>query len=270
MIMGGDQNSRGAFELLDGAFGDALVNVLGVWEVVPRPSSGEVSTYGTTSAGMAESPIWRAELPRNLDVAETKISRAEAKLNVSKKTLDTLEERLGKAIEVHPTLAIGPSSTGEALAKPEAELLAVLSEIQRLSSPAVSFGVGEMLLGGWQEASKQVADILDRVVRVVACYAFVETRVQEQLLGRTTVSWTGDVNTVWRGGFSPEQVLLHQRTLALALDSRDTLLRTVLMVTQLAVKLSVFLSTPGGVILALPAVWRFIHQALNESDERIK
>jgi hypothetical protein len=60
---------------------------------------------------------------------------------------------------------------------------------------------------------------------------------------------------------------LPQRTLALALGSLETLFRTVLLAAQLAVKISVLLSTPGGVILTLPAVWRFIHRVLAESNE---
>ena len=134
----------------------------------------------------------------------------------------------------------------------------------------MSFGLGEMLPGEWKEASQRIAAILEQVVRFVACYAFVETRVEEQLLGRTAVSWMGDVNTVWMGGLTSEEVLLHQRALALAIGSRDALLQTVLMAAQLAVKLSVLLSTPGGVLLALPAVWRFIHQVLAESGELTK
>jgi hypothetical protein len=88
--------------------------------------------------------------------------------------------------------------------------------------------------------------------------------MQEDLLGQTTVSWSGDVNTVWRVGLSPEDVKLHQRTLALALQSRDTLLQILVMATQFAVKLSVLLAMPGGAILALPAAWKFINQVLAE------
>jgi hypothetical protein len=95
--------------------------------------------------------------------------------------------------------------------------------------------------------------------------------VQQELLGQTTVGWTGDVNTVWRLGISAPEVMLHQRTLALALQSRDTLLQTLAKATQFAVKLAqllLLLGTPGGVILALPAAWKFINEVLAEVGQQ--
>jgi hypothetical protein len=161
-------------------------------------------------------------------------------------------------------LEFGLPSPGETLAEPEAEFLAIMQEVKDGYS-SISFDAGEKPTFGWEQASHQLKAILERISRFVAAYAWVDTRVQEELLGRTVVSWTGDVNTAWRAGLRPEQIRLHQRTLALALGSRDTLLQTLLLAAQLAVKVSVLLSTPGGVILALPAVWRFIHRVLAES-----
>ena len=71
----------------------------------------------------------------------------------------------------------------------------------------------------------------------------------------------------WRLGISAPEVMLHQRTLALALQSRDTLLQALAKATQFAVKLaqlSLLLGTPGGVILALPVAWKFINEVLAE------
>jgi WD40 repeat protein len=60
-------------------------------------------------------------------------------------------------------------------------------------------------------------------------------------------------------------------TLALALQSREMLMQTFVMATQFAIKLSklsILLSTPGGVILALPAAWKFINQVLAEIGQK--
>jgi len=191
----------------------------------------------------------------------------EASLTVSKKELGSVPERLNRLIETQSAaLGFGVRSSEKILAEPEAEFLALIQEVKK-SGYAISFEPGEKSSLGWEEASHQLVGILVRVSRFVAAYAWVETRVQEELLGRTVVSWTGDVNTAWKAGLRPEQIRLHQRTLALALGSRDTLFRTVLLAAQLAVKVSVLLSTPGGVIMALPAVWRFIHRVLSESNE---
>ena len=103
--------------------------------------------------------------------------------------------------------------------------------------------------------------------RALAHYAAVETAVQGRLLGRTTVSWMGDMNTVWHAGLDPTSAVLHQRTLALALASRDTWMRMVVVVARGAIALSVLLTTPGGAILALPAAWKFVHQVLSELEK---
>ncbi len=269
MSVGEVQSSKMTFELLDAAPADIAPEVLGLWAVVPR-SSDEIPASGATSAGAADSPVWRASYTKDLGSAEARLSIGEARLDASRKILDKVPERLHRLMETQPpVLAFDVRSPGEILAKPEAEFLALLQEIRK-GGPPMSFGAGEKSLSGWEQASQQFMAVLERVSRFVACYARVETRTQEYLLAQTTVSWTGDVDTAWKAELTPDQVRLHQRTLALALGSRDTLLRTVLMATQLAVKLSVLSSTPGGVILALPAVWRFIHRVLTELDEGVR
>ena len=263
--------SKMTFELLDAALADMVPEVLGLWAVVRQPSD-DISGFSLGLAGVVDSPVWRANYSEDPGSAEANLVKGEARLVISEKVLDNVPERLNGFIRAQSSsldFGVGVSSPEQISAKPEAELLALLQEIQRAGTP-VSYGIGEKLFSGWEQASHQFMAILDRVGKFVTCYARVETRAQDQLLGQTTVSWTGDVNTAWQAGLAPEQVRLHQRTLALALESRDTLFRAVLMATQLAFKLSVLLSTPGGVILALPAVWRFIHQVLAESGERIK
>ncbi len=107
---------------------------------------------------------------------------------------------------------------------------------------------------------------VEQVRRFVGHYAWVETRTQGQLLGQTAVSWTGDANTVWQEGLDPAQMALHQRTLTLALASRDTVIRTFILVASGAARLSVLLATPGGAILALRAAWKFVKQVQAELE----
>jgi hypothetical protein len=258
------QSSRITFELLDRALPDIAPEVLGLWSVVPRRPDGMAASVPTPKE-VIDAPVWRANYA-DPGLAEASLRMGEASLTVSKKELGSVPERLNRLIETQSAaLDFGVRSSEKILAEPEAEFLALMQEVKK-SGPAISFEPGEKSSLGWEEASHQLKGILERVSRFVA-YAWVETRVQEELLGRTVVSWTGDVNTAWKAGLSPEQIRLHQRTLALALGSRDTLFQTVLLAAQLAVKVSVLLSTPGGVILALPAVWRFIHRVLAESSE---
>ena len=257
------RSSRITFELLDRALPDIAPEVLGLWSVVPRRPDGMAASVPTPKE-VIDAPVWRANYA-DPGLAVASLRMGEASLTVSRKELGSVPERLNRLIETQPAaLDFGVRSSEEILAEPEAEFLALMQEVKNGYS-SISFDTGEKSSFGWEQASHQLKEILERASRFVAAYAWVETRVQEELLGRTVVSWTGDVNTAWRAGLSPEQIRLHQRTLALALGSRDTLFRTVLLTAQLAVKVSVLLSTPGGVILALPAVWRFIHRVLAES-----
>jgi hypothetical protein len=254
-----------SFELWDRASPDLAPEVLGIWSVVPRGSDG-MAAFVPAPAEMIEAPVWRANYA-DPGRAEAGLRFGEASLTSSKKGLGCVPERFSRLLDKQaPGLDFGLPLSTDTLAEPEAEFLALMQEFKGGYS-SISFDTGEKPSFGWEQASLQLKEILERMSRFVAGYAWVDTRVQEELLGQTVVSWTGDVNTAWRAGLRPEQIRLHQRTLALALGSRDTLFQTVLLAAQLAVKVSVLMSTPGGVILALPAVWRFIHRVLAESSK---
>ncbi|MEJ2267272.1 MAG: hypothetical protein P8X95_27830 [Anaerolineales bacterium] len=45
------------------------------------------------------------------------------------------------------------------------------------------------------------------------------------------------------------------------------MLRTFIVTTQGAAKLSILLATPGGAILALPAAWKYVNQILAELEK---
>ncbi len=102
------------------------------------------------------------------------------------------------------------------------------------------------------------------MLQAVAHYAWVETYVGEQLIGRTRVSWTGDMQTVWRAELDPAQSVLHQRTLDLALASRNTAMQLFLLVAQSSVKVTVLFAIPGGPLLVIPVVWQFVQRVLAE------
>jgi hypothetical protein len=60
---------------------------------------------------------------------------------------------------------------------------------------------------------------------------------------------------------------LHQRTLNLTLETRALMLRSLILVASGAGKLSVLMTTPGGALLALPAVWKFVNQVRAEWEK---
>lgn len=260
---------QGIFELRDGAAPGATADVLGLWTTVPAAPAGVA--FGAGAEAAPEAPVWRANLPADPHQAAEDLERAEAALDTSRQALGAAEERIealvgrksaGVAFGVPGAQVFAPEP---GLAEPEQDLLALLREAET-GQPPVSYGLGERV-EGLREATQQFQDFIARARRIVVHYAWVETRVQGQLLGQTTVGWTGDMRTAWQEGLLLEQMTLHRRTLAVALASRETLIRTFTVVASGAAKLSLLLSAPGGAILALPAAWKFINQVRAEIEK---
>jgi hypothetical protein len=258
--------TRAVFEIFEPAQDEAALDVLRLWTTVPLGEAASVAFDAKGAAG-ADMPRWRANFPADPGEAFVELAGGEARLEAWRKALPLAADRLDTFVATRAGgPAFVPSATKEPAARPEAELSALLAELQG-GAPTVEFGLGEKFFGGWQQAAQQFQAFLKQLLRSVAHYAWVETSVQGRLLGRTTVGWTGAVQTVWREGLAAEKAAVHQRTLALALASRATVLRVLVVTLQGAVKLSVLLSTPGGVILALPAAWRFINQIVDELEK---
>jgi hypothetical protein len=209
--------------------------------------------------------VWHIDLPGDCRTAAVSLASGEAHVRASQHALALAEERLKAFVAVRTaTPAFAVSATTASFAPPEAELVVWLQDMQ---DGAVSFGPGEWLRRGWEESTEQLQAFFNRLLQSLAHYAAVETAVQGQLLGRTTVSWTGDMDTVWQAVLDPTSAVLHQRALALALASRDTWMRMMIVVLRGAITLSVLLTTPGGAVLALPAAWKFVHQVLSELEK---
>lgn len=253
------------FELFDTALAEIAPDVFGLWATTPI-SSVEAVAFDMTSTTITDAPLWRANL--SALIATAHLANGEARLEASQKALSTATDRLNALVILcsgaKTSLAFDVSSAGKELAQPERELLTLLQELQETELPK-SFGLDEELVEGWQQTNRQFQTFVEQLLHVVANYAWVETHIQGQILARTAVSWTGDMASVWQKGIDPAQVALHQRTLALALASRDTLIQTFNVAAQGTLKLSVLLTMPGGTVLAFPAVWRFINQVLAES-----
>lgn len=247
--------------------------LLGVWTTAPlsgfaegRPTPAEGVAFDVAAAGP---PVWRANLPADPDLAAAHLDRAEASLDISLTALIVAGERISVLVEERRRLPAGLafdiSETEVKLAQPEMELLALLEEVERGPRP-VHFEAGEEV-GGLTQVTAQFREFVDQLREVVTHYALVETRSQGQLLGQTAVDWTGDMDTVWQEGLDTAQMALHQRTLRLALASREMLIRMFTLVSSGAARLSVLLATPGGAILALPAAWKFINQVRDEIEK---
>jgi len=150
----------------------------------------------------------------------------------------------------------------------DVELLRFLNELER-PADQVSFGLGDDLREGWQVAQEQFQKMTSQALQSLSHMAWVETSQGGILFGRTSVGWTGDMDSFYTPEASPEQIQLHQRSLALALTSRHAFIRAFSATVAGASRLALSLATPGGALLALPAVWKYVNQILSEV-ERVK
>ncbi len=252
---------RSVFELVDVVPDEVAPAVLGVWAPV---SGADVTSFGL-AAGERPVPVWRAELPADPKSAAEELAHGRQASAAAQAAIAGAEARFFAVLARSQN---GPEASFAAATSPaaEVELLSLLEEL-RNGQAETSFGLGDVLSERWDEATQQFQAFLYQVMQHVAYSASVETRIAGNLLGWTTVSLTGDMDTAWAARLGPEQATLHQETVALVLLSRANLMRTFTSVARAAAelaKLATLLGTPGGAILALPAAWRFFNLLLDE------
>jgi hypothetical protein len=263
MIPSGETPSS-IFELVDAALSRTTSDVLGLWVAVPL-SVAETVAFDTASLTNPSPAVWRANFPADMGKAQTQLSEGELVLQISQKNLAITANRINEFVQSPMAgLSFEAFLARKPLNQPETELLLLLREIR--DNKPVTFTPGENFTSRLGRTAQQFQAFLNKLQQSVLYYTWIETRVQEQLLGRTTIAWTGELDTIWQADLDPEQVILHQRTLSLALSSRTTLLQSFVMATQFAAKLAVLLSTPGGSILALPAAWKFINSSITPTS----
>ncbi len=116
-------------------------------------------------------------------------------------------------------------------------------------------------LGGFRDEFNQ---FVQRVREFVSDFASIETTQAGAAIARTKVSWTGDVQTLWQESITREQGDLHRQNVHVALARRGLLMRMMVVVSAGAAKIVLRLSTPGMQLLALPAIFQFIKDVMQE------
>jgi hypothetical protein len=250
------------FELFDATLAATAPNLIGVWSTNLSASEAAVAF---ASEAVVNAPLWRANFPDDERKATALLSNSEARLVSAQKELGTVLDRIDLLIpptdsEVKAGLAFEVSES-QGLAPPEQELLNSLAALQNRGQ-AEPFGLGAERV----RAFEPFHSFAEGLQGVMAHDARIETQIQGQTIAQTVVSFTGDVHSVWQEEVNTAQIALHQRTLALTLGSRNTVFQTFSVAIQAALKLSVLLALPHGVILALPATWKFIHQRLGQAS----
>ena len=241
---------RLVFDYRDAAAG-RTADLLGLWNFSAAPRASATAFAVSGGAGDdADSAVWRVELPRNYGTAAAHLLAGEQSLNTSGRALTLAEEEL-EGIAASPAAA---PLTGQDGADQDA-LFGLLKSDRR----GVSYGLQDGLTESWESVNRQFMEFVDSVRRMIAHYAFAEMSVGGQLVCRTVISWAGDAAMVWRATPAAPLLALHKRSLALALKSREALLRTFIVVAKGAVLISA-----GGGVLTLPVVWRYVREIMSE------
>ncbi len=250
------------FQLLDTAVARVTPDIFGVWETAPS----ETVSFAAPDAPPPESeiPVWSVNLPADASLAATQLDARLAQVNGASRALGAAAHRLDTFVQhTPPTVEVSFAVSDTPLPSAEQGLLNSLGQLQTGLSTQVSFGLLPAN-DAWGEAEERFKNVLTRLTQSLAHFAFVETHIENRLIGRTTLSWSSDAQTLWQNGLRAEQWELHQRTLALSVQSRAALMQTVALTAQSAVKISAMLALPGGALLALPAAWKFINAVLSE------
>ena len=237
-----------------------------LWTFTRAPAQSV--SFAVDSALAEEAPVCRIDLPADPDAAAGLLSSYEDRIASAERALGEVAGRLDTFVHAQSAApSFGPAAPGAALGQAEAELLALLGEAQT-GQPAVSFGLGDAIAEGLDKAIEQFQAFVDRTVRAVTHYAWVETQIQGRLVCRTAIGWTGDTNNLWLASADPATRALHMRSVRLAVDSRNQSIRTFVAVAQGAAQLAALVSAPGGAVLALPAAWKFVNRVLDEINKR--
>ena len=244
------------------------------WQFQPAPADPGMAYAASANADAAgnakEVPIWRLDLPADPELAEEALAKRQDLLLASQTALDDVPRRIADLVQhSRATGGVGLSfapALAEALPDPEAEALGLLHTLE-LPTVGVSFALGSEEQHGLDQVFTQFKLDMDNLVRLVTHFAWVETQQGDRLIGRSIVSWSGDLDTLWQSGLALQACELHQRSLHQALASRNLLLHAAVVTVRSAAKLAVLLTTPGGAVLAIPVAWKFIKEVMADLEE---
>lgn len=246
---------------------------LGLWDSAPQSFSFDIGDDNTLESA---EPVYRVNLPENAEASSSALAENLANFERMNAALDEIPLQLdGLVRRVQAIRQTAPHAVSFAAADilretgPESELLSLLAISDSASLSAneqegASFGLmdeaGEALI----QAKEKFEGFVEQVNHEFLHFAWVETKIGSQLIARTEVGWNGDSTTIWTEAPPPEQTSLHQRTLIFASRTRNLKLRLLLTVAGGAAKMAALFITPGGAVLALPAVYQYVVKILTQ------
>lgn len=240
-------------------------DVLDLWSA-PDGIAAEVAFDAGVEA--APSAVWRLDLPAGRTLARARLQAAQASLDEIAWASAQAGPRLQRLSATQTASAGLAFDAAASLQLPAAErdLLAMVGTVAPDQDKA-SFGLLDRLpLPTWEQASAKLQRLLEQAQHLTTHFAWVETTIEGRLIGRTTVDWLGGMRTLWLDGVDAEMQRRHDASLRLSLATRVATLRLLAVVAAGAATLTPLLVTPGSVLLALPAAWRFVQRLRAEFE----
>jgi hypothetical protein len=237
-----------------------------LWELSPSYPNQDVS-FDTQAQANAETAIWKFDLPEAISTAERELQYLESEIQSTKMALEEIPLQIERIGHMHLKATSGELSfQSQDVKGADWELFTLLGELSPLET-GLSFDYSGKTSQNLKNAVQEFENSFNRIKSVLTLFALVETSIAGKVIGRTRVSWTGKTESSWQLTGGVEQFHLHQRSLQAALASRYLLLNMLLISAQGAVKLSALLAIPGGAIMALPAVWKYITHVMKELEK---
>lgn len=227
---------------------------LGVWELGSRRESVAFAS-GARFDGLA----WRVDFPAAGPEAASQMNDA---LRIQLDEVIRLERQLD-AVDVQIARLDLMPAYGAVLSAQEAELLRAVNE---LSQPPAALDMDADEDLDYRRIYAQCEGLLAQFRALVRPVARVETVVGGRSVALTAIDWNGDHRTAWVDGVGAGEMATHVEAVRLAMASRQTLLRLCVIVVTGALELALKAHIPGGQILLLPAVYRFVRDVLQEVE----
>lgn len=242
---------------------------LGLWDTTPQAVSFGLGDEAAPAAGQ---PVYRVNLTESMQASRSAMAENLARVERMNAALDVVPARLDSLVQRQQAAASGVSFGVAGMGPetgPESELLSLLAVTDSTAlggtgPEGVSFGIIEDAGAVLGQAKEKFTALLEQVNHEMLHFARVETKIAGQLIARTEVGWSGDATTIWHNLTSAEQMALHRRTLVIVSRTRHLRLRLLFTVTGGAAKMAASMAAPGGAVLALPAMYRYVTTILEQ------
>jgi hypothetical protein len=241
---------------------------LGLWDTSPQ-----ILSFGIEDE--ANAPVYRVNLPESLAASSSALAgqlasfeRLQAALKAVPSQLDGLQRR-AQAAASGVSFAVSGAAPESG---PEGELLALLAEadstaLRETAPDGLSFGGSEVMSAALGQAKDKFGALLEQVNQDILHFAWVETKIEDLIIARTKVGWSGDSTTLLHGLTTEEHTFLHRQTLEVVSRTRNLKLQMLLTISGGAAKVAVLMASPGGPMLALPAVYQYVMKILDQAKQ---